>query len=124
MSEKEQDKVKEFFESAVGQSGGHLTMKALSPDDHPVLITKPEFMRRMKEMQSMQGMDMGMMPDSHNVVVNTNHPLIAEKLLKMKGAERKEGFASYLYDLARLNQNMLKGEDMSKFIEKSLSFVG
>ncbi len=124
LSEKEQEKVKGFFEGALGDGGGFLSMKALSPEDHPVLITKPEFMRRMKEMQSMQGMDMGMMPDSHNVVVNTNHPLIAEKLLKMKGAERKEGFASYLYDLARLNQNMLKGEDMSKFIEKSLSFVG
>jgi len=124
LNEKEQDKVKNFFESALGQNGGMLSLKALSPEDHPVVITKPEFMRRMKEMQSMQGMDMGMMPDSHNVVVNTNHPLIAEKLLKMKGAERKEGFASYLYDLARLNQNMLKGEDMSKFIEKSLSFVG
>ena len=124
LSEKEQEKVKGFFESALGDSGGFLSMKALSPEDHPVVITKPEFMRRMKEMQSMQGMDMGMMPDSHNVVVNTNHPMIAQKLLKMKGAERKEGFASYLYDLARLNQNMLKGEDMSKFIEKSLEFVG
>ena len=124
LSEKEQEKVKGFFEAALGDSGGFLSMKALSPEDHPVVITKPEFMRRMKEMQSMQGMDMGMMPDSHNVVVNTNHPMIAQKLLKMKGAERKEGFASYLYDLARLNQNMLKGEDMSKFIEKSLEFVG
>ena len=124
LSEKEQEKVKGFFEAALGDSGGFLSMKALAPEDHPVVITKPEFMRRMKEMQSMQGMDMGMMPDSHNVVVNTNHPMIAQKLLKMKGAERKEGFASYLYDLARLNQNMLKGEDMSKFIEKSLEFVG
>jgi len=125
LGEKEQEKIKGFFEAAFGNTnpGGQLEMKALSPEDHPVLITKPEFMRRMKEMQSMQGMDMSMMPDSHNIVVNTNNPLIAEKLLKMKGADRKASFASYLYDLARLNQNMLKGEDMNKFIERSLEFV-
>ena len=124
LGEKEQEKIKGLFETALGDSAsGQLDMKALSPEDHPVLITKPEFMRRMKEMQSMQGMDMSMMPDSHNIVVNTNHPLIAEKLLKMKSGEKKERFATYLYDLARLNQNMLKGEDMSKFIERSLEFV-
>ena len=124
LGEKEQEKIKDLFETALGEgTSGQLDMKALSPEDHPVLITKPEFMRRMKEMQSMQGMDMSMMPDSHNIVVNTNHPLIAQKLLKMKSGEKKERFATYLYDLARLNQNMLKGEDMSKFIERSLEFV-
>jgi len=124
LSEKEQEKVKGLFTESLGENSGHLELKALSPTDHPVVITKPEFMRRMKEMQSMQGMDMGMMPDTHNVVVNTNHPLIAERLIKMKGADKKASFVKYLYDLARLNQNMLKGEDMSKFIERSLEFVG
>ncbi len=124
LSEKEQEKVKTLFTESLGENSGHLELKALSPTDHPVVITKPEFMRRMKEMQSMQGMDMGMMPESHNVVVNTNHPLIAERLMKMKGADKKASFVKYLYDLARLNQNMLKGEDMSKFIQRSLEFVG
>lgn len=124
LSDKEQEKVKTIFTSILPESGGpHLDMKALSPTDYPVIVTKPEFMRRMQEMQQFQNMGAGPMPEFFNVVINTNHPMIAEKLIKMKGQERKEKFASYLYDLARLNQNMLKGEEMSAFIKKSLEFV-
>ena len=75
-------------------------------------------------MQAMQGMGMGMaMPDNYNVVVNTNHPLVAEKLLKMRSPEKKEKFAKYLYNLARLNQSLLKGEEMTEFIEESIEFL-
>jgi molecular chaperone HtpG len=124
LSEKEQEKIKTLFTDALGDlSGGQIEMKALSPEDHPVMITRPEFMRRMKEMQAMQGMDLGMLPDSHNVVINTNHELIASKLLKMKSGEKKDRFANYLHRLAMLNQNMLKGEALSKFIEDSIEFM-
>lgn len=124
MSEKEQEKVKTIFTEALGDlNGGHLDLKPLSPDDHPVLITRPEFMRRMKEMQAFQGMDMNAFPDSHNVVINSNHPLIADKLIKMKSAEKKNDFANYLHQLALLNQNMLKGEGLSKFINRSIDFI-
>ena len=124
LSEKEQEKVKEIFTTSLGDlKGGHIELKALSPTDHPVLITKPEFMRRMKEMQAMQGMDMGMLPDSHNVVINTNHPLIAEKLVKMKSADKKESFADHLHKLALLNQNMLNGEELNNFIQKSIEYM-
>ena len=124
LSEKEIEKVKTLFTDALGDlKGGNIELKPLSPQDHPVVITKPEFMRRMKEMQAMQGMDLGGMPDMHNVVINTNHPLIADKLLKMRSAEKKSDFAKYLHNLAKLNQNMLKGEDMSNFITKSIEFL-
>jgi len=124
LSEKEQEKVKEIFTTSLGDmKGGQIELKPLSPNDHPVIITKPEFMRRMKEMQALQGMDMSMMPDSHNVIVNTNHPLVAEKLVRMKSAEKKEAFADYLHKLAMLNQKMLSGEELSKFIEKSIEFL-
>jgi len=124
LSQADQDKVKEIFTKTLTNLGmGQVELKPLSPTDHPVLITKPEFMRRMKEMQAMQGMDMGMFPDSHNVVINSNHPLVAEKLLKMRSEDKKTDFANYLHDLALLNQNMLKGESLSKFIERSLDFV-
>ena len=124
LSEKEQEKVKEIFTTSLGDlKGGSIELKALSPTDHPVVITKPEFMRRMKEMQALQGMGMEMMPDSHNVVINTNHPLVAEKLLRMKSAEKKESFANYLHNLAMLNQSMLTGEELSSFIEKSIEFM-
>ncbi len=125
LSQKEQEKVEGIFKSILPESGGpNLEMKALSPNDLPVIVTKPEFMRRMMEMQSLQGMGDNGMPEIFNVVVNTNNPLVAEKLVKMRSEEKKEKFASYLYDLARLNQNMLKGEELSGFIKKSLEFVG
>ncbi len=95
----------------------------MSPTDHPVIITIPEFMRRMKEMQALQGMNFDAFPDTYNVVVNTNHPLVAEKLLKMKSQEKRQSFASYLHLLARLNQNMLKGEELSRFIQESIEFM-
>ena len=123
MSEKDQEKVKEIFTSAIDKKGAMIDLKPLSPEDLPLLITKPEFMRRMQEMQSLQGMNNDAFGDMYNVVINSNHPLIAEKLVRMKSQEKKDQFASYLYDLARLNQNMLKGEELSKFIKNSLSFV-
>jgi len=124
LSQADQDKVKDIFTNNVKNLGmGQIELKPMSPTDHPVTITKPEFMRRMKEMQAMQGMDMGMFPDSHNVVINTNHPLIADKLVKMKSEDKKADFANYLHDLALLNQNMLKGEELSAFIARSLEFV-
>ena len=123
LNEKEQEKVQVLFESKVTTPGASITLKALSPDDLPVQITRPEFMRRMKEMQSMQGMGMEGFPDSYNVVVNTNHPLVAEKLLKMRSEDKKEDFVTHLYDLARLNQGMLQGAELSAFVNKSLEFL-
>lgn len=125
LSDKEKEKVETIFKAVLPEEGGpSLVMKALSPNDYPVIVTKPEFMRRMQEMQQFQSVGKMEMPEFFNVVINTNHPMVAEKLIRMKGQERKEKFASYLYDLARLNQGMLKGEEMSTFIKKSLEFVG
>jgi molecular chaperone HtpG len=124
LSQADQDKVKNLFTSSLkNMGGGQIELKPMSPTDLPVMITKPEFMRRMKEMQAMQGMDMGMFPDSHNVIVNSNHPLITDKLLKMKSEDKKADFANYLHELALLNQNMLKGEELSAFITRSLEFI-
>lgn len=123
MSEEEQEKVKAVFEDLAGGVGNHVVLKPMSPDDQPVMITRPEFMRRMKEMQAMQGMSMDAFPDSVNLVVNTNHPLIASKLAEEKDAEQQKELAEYLYNLARLNHNMLKGAELTKFINKSLGFL-
>ncbi len=124
LTEDQQKKVEEIFKAQIQDVTASVSMKALSPEDQPVVITRPEFMRRMKEMQNLQGgMGMGAFPDSYNVVVNTNHPLICEKLIKMKKAEKKAEFTEYLYNLARLNQNMLKGADLSKFIQTSINFI-
>ncbi len=79
-------------------------------------------MRRMKEMQMLQGMDMDAFPDSHNVVINTNNPIIANKLLVLDEVQQKET-VDYLHKLALLNQNMLKGEDLANFVAKALEKV-
>ncbi len=124
LSEKEQEKVKGLFVESLGSDKENsISLEALSPEDHPVVITVPEFMRRMKEMQALQGNSFGDFPDTFNIVVNTNHPLVADKLLKMKSTEKKSKFANYLYNLALLNQNKLKGEEMSKFINQSIEFM-
>jgi len=68
-------------------------------------------------------MSFGDFPDSFNIVINTNHPLIADKLLNMRSPEKKQKFAKYLYDLARLNQHMLKGDEMNAFIAESIEFL-
>jgi len=64
-----------------------------------------------------------MFPETYNVIVNSNHHLISDRLLKMRDADKKENFAQYLIMLAKLNQNMLKGEEMSDFINKSIEFM-
>lgn len=123
LSEDEQNDVKAAFEGLMGETAGASVMlKALSPDDAPVQITKPEFMRRFQEMQALQGQQMPGMFDAYNVVVNSNHPLVAQKMLKLEGDERTE-LSKYLYDLAMLNQGMLKGKELTSFVQKALKFV-
>jgi molecular chaperone HtpG len=123
LSEADQEKVKALFSNELGEDGSKVELKALSPDDHPVMITRPEFMRRMKEMQMLQGQGMANFPDSYNVVVNTNHPLITEKLVRMEDEDKKQHFVQYLYNLARLNQNMLKGSDLASFVQNSIDLL-
>lgn len=119
LSEAETETVKNVFEG-ISSKDGRVECSALAPDDQPVVIVRPEFMRRMKEMQSLQGMGMGDFPDMYNVVVNTNHPLIAQKLVGEQEADQKI-LAQYLYDLALLQQGMLRGEALTYFINKTLS---
>lgn len=124
LNEKEQEKVKELFTPLLGGQDHQLMIRPMSSDTHPVLITRPEFMRRMQEMQAMQGgSGMDMMDQYYQVIVNANHPLIAEKLMNMRSQEKKEKFAAYLLRLAKLNQGMLKGEEMSSFINDSIEFL-
>jgi len=71
----------------------------------------------------MQGMDMGAMGDFYNVVINTNHPLITDNLLKVKSEEEAETLASYLINLAKLSQQMLSGQDLAAFVKESLNRI-
>lgn len=124
LNEDQEKTVKSVFEQLMGeQTGRSVELRPLSPQDQPVMITRPEFMRRMQEMQAMQGMDLGPMGDMYNVVVNTNHELIAQRLLDQEKDEERQALADYLYKIALLNQGMLKGEKLKEFVAKSLSFL-
>jgi molecular chaperone HtpG len=124
LTEKEQEQVKSVFEGIVKEKkGSSVMLQPLSPDDQPVQITRPEFMRRMKEMQALQGGGFGDFGDMHNVVVNSNHPFIADKLLKLPEGDERAALGQHLLDLALLNMGMLRGAELSAFVKKSLEFL-
>ena len=120
--EKKKSRSKAFFENIVKATpGATAVLKDLSPTDDPISIVRPEFMRRMKEMQALQGMSFGDFPDAINVNINTNHPLICQKILLETDDTKKNSIASYLVQLAKLQQNMLKGEELNQFVHTSIS---
>jgi molecular chaperone HtpG len=100
-----------------------LTLKALTPDDQPVQITRGEHMRRMNEMRHHQTMNFGDGREFINLVVNTNHPIVSDNLLKINDLEQRKAFAQHLFDLARVSQGMLMGAELTAFVKRSLDFV-
>lgn len=123
LSDKEKETAKELFEKAIDDKNSTVNVESLSPDEMPVIVTMPEFMRRMKDMQKQGGggmMMMGDMPDQYTVAVNANHPLIS-KILKAKKAENKEQLARQAYDLALLSQGLLEGSALTSFIKRSVA---
>ncbi len=124
LNQEEQDKVKAMFDKVADKGRATVEMKPLSPQEAPLTITRNEFMRRMADMQKMGGggmFMMGDMGDHFNVVVNTNHPTIG-KLLQQED-KKQEQLSKQLYDLALLSQNMLKGEALTNFVERSYELI-
>ncbi|HKL40656.1 MAG TPA: molecular chaperone HtpG, partial [Cryomorphaceae bacterium] len=123
LTDEEKEKLKPIIESSVEKAKFHVQFESMSENDRPVIITQSEFMRRMKEQQmSGGGANMfGTMPEMYNMVVNANHPLITE-LINQEESKQKETVGQ-LIDLALLSQNMLKGEAMSKFIQRSVDLM-
>jgi len=125
LSEKDQEMLKPLFEKFAGKEKYSIVFENLSEADQPVIITQPEFMRRMKDMSKMGGgMDyMGTMPDSYNLVVNSNNKLISE-VLGEKDTGKQEILVKQVTDLAKLSQNLLKGEELTAFIKRSVEMIG
>lgn len=123
LTAEQQEKLKKLFETQVDNTTAVIELRPLSPQDAPITITRNEFMRRMKDMQALGGGSqfMGNFPESFNVILNSNHPLM-DKLLKKK-QENKEVMAKQLYDLALLSQNMLKGEALTNFVNRSFELA-
>ncbi|MDT0642968.1 molecular chaperone HtpG [Zunongwangia sp. F363] len=125
LSDEEKEKLKADFEKVVSKEKYTVQLEAMDSDAAPLIITQPEFMRRMKEMQQTGGggmFGMGNMPEMYNLVVNTNHPLVSE-ILNTKTEKKQERLIKQSLDLARLSQNLLKGEELTAFIKRSFDMV-
>jgi molecular chaperone HtpG len=124
LSDKDKEKVKEVVESVVPKETYTVQVEDLASDEMPFVVTVPEFMRRMKEMSMTGGgmMGMGDFPESFNLVVNSNNPIVS-KILEEKDADKQKELIEMGTDLARLQQNLLHGADLSRFITRSMTFL-
>ncbi|PKQ66170.1 molecular chaperone HtpG [Raineya orbicola] len=123
LTKEEEEKVKELFKKVIANDKITIELQGLAPDEMPVLITLPEYIRRMQEMSRLQGWSWALNENNFNVTINGNHTLIS-KLLKENDEHKQIALASHLYDLAQLSQGILSGEKLSNFIQKSIEFLG
>lgn len=123
LNKEQEEAVEGVFKNLVGSEQATIVLKPLTPNDAPVTIVKPEFMRRMQDMSALSDMGMGKMPEFFQVVINANHPTVS-KILNETDETAQSDFAKQLYDLARLQQNMLKGAELTNFINRSVAMVG
>jgi len=127
LSKDDEEKVKKIFEESINDKNYTVQLEALAPDELPVTLILPEFMRRMKDMQKMGGgspyMMMGDMPDQFNAVVNSNHPMVS-KILKAEKEDEQKQLAVQAYELGLLSQNLLTGNKLTNFIKRSVELLG
>ncbi len=126
LSDEEKDNLKADLESIIGNKSYSIQLEAMDSNASPFIITEPEFLRRMKDMQKTGGgggmFMMGNMPEMYNLIVNTNHELVSE-ILNTKTAKKKERLINQSLDLARLSKGLLKGEELTNFIKRSYEMV-
>ncbi|MEO7309929.1 MAG: molecular chaperone HtpG [Chitinophagaceae bacterium] len=128
LSKEDSDKLQELFKTNIANTHSNIEVKGLGPDSAPVIATRPEFMRRMKDMASVAGNNgmMGFyaqMPDEINFTINGNHP-IQQQILAEGDTAKQEKLVKNLLDLAMLSQGMLKGNDLTSFISRSVELMG
>ncbi len=125
LSEEEKTKLDELLKEVVPSEKFMVQLETMDSDAAPFMITQPEFMRRMKEMQQTGGggmFGMGNMPEMYNLVVNTNHELVGE-ILNTKTRKKQERLINQSLDLARLSQGLLRGEELTNFIKRSYDMI-
>ncbi len=121
LNDTEKETLKKSIEEGISDTKFTVQLEDLESTDAPFVITQPEFMRRMKDMQATGGggmFAMGGFPEMYNLVVNTNSDL-AGKILKIESAEDKTAQIKHALDLAKLSQNLLKGKELTDFIQRS-----
>jgi len=123
LNDKEKEKLKTIVEKTVPKEKYTVQLEAIDSNSAPFVITLPEFMRRMKEMQQSGGNGMfGNMPEIYNLIVNVNNPICSE-ILNAKSKIKKERLINQSLDLAKLSQNLLKGEELTSFIKRSFDLI-
>lgn len=125
LSKEEQEKLKPIIENEIDTKKYTVMLESLEETDSPMLITQNEFMRRYKEMSMMGGGGMsfyGELPESYNLVVNINHPLVGE-ILNDTDQEHQKELVHQLTDLALLSNGLLKGEALTNFINRSVKII-
>ncbi|MGB5663474.1 molecular chaperone HtpG [Eudoraea sp.] len=125
LSDEEKERLKTNIEEVTTDKGYTVQLEAMDSEASPFIITEPEFMRRMKEMQQTGGggmFGMGNMPEMYNLIVNINHPLVSE-ILGTKTAKKRDRLINQSLDLARLSKGLLRGEELTKFISRSYEMI-
>ena len=123
LNDKEKDKLKNYIEAVIPKEKYTIQLEALDSKELPFIITQPEFMRRMKDMQQSGGNNMfGSMPEIHNVIINVNNDLV-NTIFNSKSKAKRERLIKQSLDLARLSQNLLKGEELTSFIKRSFDII-
>lgn len=123
LSEEEQEKLKTSIKEYLPASGYAVQLEAMDSNAAPFMITQPEFMRRMKEMSASGGQGMfGNFPDMYNLVVNSNHEL-SSAILNSTDKTHQEALVKQALDLAKLSQNLLKGQELTAFVKRSFELI-
>ena len=122
MSDEEKESLKPLIEAVIPEKKYTVQLEAMDSKGLPFVLTQPEFMRRMKEMQNTGGGMMGALPEMYTLLVNTNHELVGQ-ILHTKTAKKRERLIQQSLDLARLSQNLLKGEALTAFIKRSVELI-
>ena len=125
LSDEEKEALKATIENVVPKETYQVQVEALDSNASPFILTQPEFMRRMKEMQQSGGGGMqmfGNMPETYNLVINSNHSLV-DKINSSQDKDSKSALIKQALDLAKLSQNLLKGEDLTNFVKRSFDLI-
>ena len=125
LSDDEKKKLEDLVKETINDEKFIVKLEAMDSNENPFIITNPEFMRRMKEMQQSGGGGMfgsGNMPEMYNLVVNTNSNLITQ-IVGTKTKKKQQKLISQSVDLAKLSHGLLIGEDLTKFIKRSYEII-
>ncbi len=125
LNDDEKKKLEDLVKGTINDKKFVIKLEPMDSNENPFIITNPEFMRRMKEMQQSGGGGMfgsGNMPDMYNLVVNTNSDLI-NQIVNTKTKKKQQKLINQSIDLAKLSHGLLTGEDLTEFIKRSYEII-